>query len=117
MGDTAPLITSWSLALHDKADSTRRLYAEVLRDFARHLDGRPVLEAKRRDLQGYFAEMRDRGLAQATIRSRWIALRSFYEEPRRFLAHGHRRSFARWAHRRSRIVGVEVPAYVNFYEA
>ena len=76
--DTNALVASWSLALHDKATSTRKLYAEVLRGFAKSLDGRSVLTATRRDCQTYFAEMRDRGLAQATLRSRWIALRSFY---------------------------------------
>jgi integrase len=75
--DTAALIASWNLALHDKAPTTRKLYSDALARFARHL-GRSVPTATRRDLQGYFAAMRDRGLAQATIRSRWIALRSFY---------------------------------------
>jgi site-specific recombinase XerD len=76
--DTEALITSWSLALHDKATSTRRLYAEVLRGFSKFLGDRSVLTTTRRDCQTFFAEQRDRGLAQATMRSRWIALRSFF---------------------------------------
>jgi site-specific recombinase XerD len=75
--ETEALITSWSLALHDKAPRTRQLYADVLRRFAR-FHGKSVLTVRRRDLQAFFADQRDRGLAQATIRSRWIALRSFY---------------------------------------
>jgi len=76
-GDDA-LIDSWQLALHDKADSTRRLYREVVTAFAKSLDGRSLVEVGRRDCQAYFAGMKAQGLAQATIRSRWIALRSFY---------------------------------------
>jgi hypothetical protein len=33
--DTDALLTSWNLALHDKADSTRKLYTEVVRHFRR----------------------------------------------------------------------------------
>ena len=78
MDDTSALITSWSLSLHDKATSTRKLYAEVLRGFSTALGERSVLSPPPGDdCQTYFAEMRDRGLAQATLRSRWIALRSF----------------------------------------
>jgi site-specific recombinase XerD len=75
--DTEALITSWTLALHDRADSTRALYADVVRRFARTLPG-GLLEATRRDCQAYFAGQRALGRAQATMRSRWIALRSFY---------------------------------------
>jgi site-specific recombinase XerD len=75
--DTEALITSWMLALHDKADSTRQLYADVVRRFAGTLPS-GLLEATRRDCQAYFAELRALGRAQATMRSRWIALRSFY---------------------------------------
>ncbi len=77
--DSSSYITSWQLALHDHAESTRRLYAEEIRRFEKWLpDGRSLLEATRRDCQGYLAQIRARGLAQATIRSRWIAMRSFY---------------------------------------
>jgi site-specific recombinase XerD len=75
--DTEALITSWMLALHDRADSTRALYADIVRRFARTLPG-SLLEVTRRDCQAYFAGQRALGRAQATMRSRWIALRSFY---------------------------------------
>ena len=79
MNDTEALLTSWSLALHDKAKSTRVLYLDSLRRFARDLpDGRTLDAATRKDVQGYFASLQAQGLARATIRSRWIALRSFY---------------------------------------
>jgi site-specific recombinase XerD len=78
-GDDEALLASWDLALHDKAGSTRRLYREVLTGFARWLpDGASLVGAERRDCQRYFAALREEGRAQATIRSRWIALRSFY---------------------------------------
>ena len=67
------------LSLHDKADSTRRLYSEVLRGFDKWLpESRSLLDVKRRDCQTYLGELKAQGRAQATIRSRWIALRSFY---------------------------------------
>jgi site-specific recombinase XerD len=77
--DTEALIASWMLALHDRADTTRTLYADVLRRFAASLpEGTGLLGATRRDCQAYFARLRDLGRSQATMRSRWIALRSFY---------------------------------------
>ncbi|MGH9015568.1 MAG: tyrosine-type recombinase/integrase [Acidimicrobiia bacterium] len=77
--ETEALLTSWGLALHDHAQSTRALYADAVRRFARWLpEGRSLLDVTRPDAEAYFADQRDRGLAQATIRSRWIALRSFY---------------------------------------
>jgi len=36
------------------------------------------LDVRRRDVEGYLSHLRDEGRAPATIRSRWIALRSFY---------------------------------------
>lgn len=76
---TETYITSWMLSLHDKADSTRGLYADVLRRFAKWLpDGTALTDVTRRDCQRYLGELRTAGLAQATIRSRWIAMRSFY---------------------------------------
>jgi site-specific recombinase XerD len=72
-------LASWQLALHDKADSTRRLYAEVMRGFAAWLpDGRSLLDVTRHDCRAYFAALKDEGKAQATMRSRWVAMRSFY---------------------------------------
>jgi site-specific recombinase XerD len=77
--DTEALLTSWMLSLHDKADSTRTLYADVLRRFAARLPaGTGLLDATKRDCQSYFADLRAKGRAQATMRSRWIALRNFY---------------------------------------
>jgi site-specific recombinase XerD len=75
--DTEALITSWQLALHDRADTTRVLYADVVRRFAATLPS-GLLEATRRDCQAYFAGLRELGRSQATMRSRWIALRNFY---------------------------------------
>jgi integrase/recombinase XerD len=72
-------LDSWQIALHDKAQSTRRLYGEILAGFAQSLpEGRSLLDVTRRDCQAYFAGLKAQGRAQATIRSRWIALRSFY---------------------------------------
>jgi site-specific recombinase XerD len=77
--DSEGYVTSWLLSLHDKADSTRKLYAEVLRGFDRWLgERRSLVDVTRRDCQSYLAEMRAQGRSQATIRSRWIAMRSFY---------------------------------------
>jgi len=60
-GDSA-YVDSWQLALHDKADSTRRLYGECLDNFARELpEGRSLLEVKRRDCQGYLAGLKAEG--------------------------------------------------------
>jgi site-specific recombinase XerD len=77
--ETAALLTSWNLALHDKAKSTRGLYLDVLGRFARSLpDGRGLLDATTKDCRTYFAQLGVDGLSRATIRSRWIAMRSFY---------------------------------------
>ncbi len=79
MSDTDALIASWQLALHDKAPSTRALYRDCLQRFARALpDGRSLLEATRADVRTYLAGLQADGRSRATIRSRWIALRSFY---------------------------------------
>ena len=77
--DSSGYVASWLLSLHDKADSTRRLYAEELRRFDKWLGPKRTLtDATRKDVQTYLGELRAEGRAQATIRSRWIALRSFY---------------------------------------
>lgn len=73
------LLTSFELALHDKAASTRALYLDVVRRFAQALpEGVSLLAVRRQDAEGYFAQLRDEGRAPTTIRSRWIALRNFY---------------------------------------
>jgi integrase/recombinase XerD len=77
--DSDAYITSWQLSLHDKAESTRRMYGEELRRFDKWLPaGRSLVDVKRKDVQSYLGELRAQGRAQATIRARWLALRSFY---------------------------------------
>ncbi|HEY6316530.1 MAG TPA: tyrosine-type recombinase/integrase [Acidimicrobiia bacterium] len=77
--ETAALMDSWSLALHDKADSTRRFYRACLEGFAGALpEGRGLLDVTRQDVQRYLAALKAEGKAQSTLRSRWIAFRSFY---------------------------------------
>jgi site-specific recombinase XerD len=77
--DSDSYIASWQLSLHDKADTTRKQYGDVMRRFDRWLGpGRSLVDVKRRDCRAYLGELRDLGRSQATIRSRWIAMRSFY---------------------------------------
>lgn len=74
------LIASWQLALHDKADGTRDLYERHLRYFTAWLAevGREtdLMAVRRQDIEAWFASAAP--LSQATRRSRWISLRSFY---------------------------------------
>lgn len=74
------LAESWLLALHDKAAGTRDLYARHLRYFTAWLAeaGREtdLLAVRRTDIEAWFASAAD--LSQATRRSRWISLRSFF---------------------------------------
>lgn len=75
------LLDSWQLSLHDKSPRTVQMYRGVLDMFAAWLvdTERPALhEVTRRDCEGWFTEQREAGRAKATMRSRWIALRSFY---------------------------------------
>ena len=80
------LLESWELSLHGKSPGTRDLYLRVLRWFTSWLTetGRPaanpgdLLAVTRQDAEAWFGHQRGRGLAAATLRSRWIALRSFY---------------------------------------
>jgi len=76
------LIESWQLHLHEKSPSTRKLYATALSLFTRWLAGAgretDLLAVQRKDLDAWFSALAADGLAQATRRSRWIALRSFY---------------------------------------
>lgn len=88
MGDLAneALVESWRLSLHDKRPRTIALYLDEVRRFAGWLaaNGRPdaapgdLAEIGRRDAEAYLTALRAEGRAPATIRSRWIALRSFY---------------------------------------
>jgi integrase/recombinase XerD len=75
------LLESWELSLHDKARGTVRLYVKSLRWFADWLaaHGKPdLLAAGRTEIEGWFNDQRAAGLKATTRRSRWIALRSFY---------------------------------------
>lgn len=74
------LVDSWLLAIHDRSEGTRDLYARTLGYFRAWLaeTGRTadLLAVTRRDCDAWFTAMGD--LAANTRRSRWIALRSFY---------------------------------------
>jgi site-specific recombinase XerD len=80
------LLESWAYSLHGKAPRTRKLYLEEAARFARWLaeHGRPesskgdLLAVTRRDAEAWLSALRADGLAGATIRSRWIALRNLY---------------------------------------
>lgn len=80
------LLGSWELSLHGKSPETRGLYLRVARWFTDWLDteGWPqeavgdLLAVRRQDAEAWFASQRAAGLAPATLRSRWIALRSLY---------------------------------------
>lgn len=80
------LLESWALSLHGKAPGTRNLYLRIARWFAAWLieNDRPsaqpgdLMAVTRQDCEAWFGAQRSRGLAAATIRSRWIGLRSFY---------------------------------------
>lgn len=70
------LLTSYSLALGDKAESTKDAYVERLRRFAA---GRDLLAVTRDELRAYLRSMEQRGRAKTTVRAHWIALKSFYK--------------------------------------
>lgn len=76
------LLESWQLHLHDKAAGTRQLYLKhatsVLKWLADNDRNADLLEIRRPDLEAWFAALGAAGLAQATRRSRWIALRSLF---------------------------------------
>ncbi len=84
---TQALLESWELALHvDKSERTIDLYLAEARRF---VDWRTdhdcpaaspgdLTAVTRQDVETWIGDLRARGLAQATIRSRWIALRNFY---------------------------------------
>lgn len=76
------LIDSWVLSLHSKSPRTVDLYTREVTRFADWLDaeGRTgdLLRVTRRDAEGYITALRELGRSPSTIRSRWIALRSFY---------------------------------------
>jgi site-specific recombinase XerD len=70
------LVASWQLAIHDKAEGTQTLYARALGYFRDYLGDRDLLDVTRRDCEAWFASMA--GLSINTRRTRWCALRSFY---------------------------------------
>jgi len=80
------ILESWVLSLHGKAPGTRDLYLRTARWFAAWLaeNGRPsaepgdLLAVSRQDVESWFGVQRADGKAAATIRSRWIGLRSLY---------------------------------------
>lgn len=80
------LLTSWTLSLHGKSPKTRELYLRCVGWFAQWLEAndRPadapgdLLAVTRQDAEAWFGAQRDAGLAAATLRSRWIALRNLY---------------------------------------
>jgi site-specific recombinase XerD len=80
------LLESWRLSLHAKSPRTVQLYDDAVRRFARWLTAadRPngaagdLTAVQRADVEAWFTAQRAEGLAPATIRSRWIALRNLY---------------------------------------
>jgi site-specific recombinase XerD len=82
----AALVESWTLSLHAKSRGTVKHYVDEVTRFADWLtaNGRPagapgdLLAVKRNDCEAWIGALRDEGRAQATIRARWIAARSFY---------------------------------------
>lgn len=80
------ILESWELSLHGKSPGTRALYLRTANWFADWLteQGRPtetpgdLLAVRRQDAEAWFGAQRTAGLAPATLRSRWIALRNLY---------------------------------------
>jgi site-specific recombinase XerD len=74
-----PYVTSWMLSLHSKAASTQKFYREVLNRYAATLpEGTTLVDVTKQDLERYFAELKAGGISQTTLRSKWVAFRSFY---------------------------------------
>lgn len=77
-------LESWELSLHGKRPRTVELYLSEVRRFADWLaehdraGGGDLAAVVKRDVEAWIGAMRTKGLAQATIRSRWIALRNLY---------------------------------------
>ncbi|MBM3675790.1 MAG: hypothetical protein FJW88_12770 [Actinobacteria bacterium] len=72
------LARSWELHLRSLGRSPRtiELYLDVLGRFSDTQDG--LLTVTKGSATAYLAGLRDRGLKENTVRSRWVALRSFY---------------------------------------
>lgn len=78
---TTALLDSWQLSLHDKRPRTVDFYRLEAERFARWAaeQGTPdLLEVKRTTIEAWLTSLRSAGLAQATLRSRWIVLRNLY---------------------------------------
>jgi site-specific recombinase XerD len=86
MSVNGALLESWQLSLHNKSPQTVKLYLSEVDRFARWLvdhdrpAGAPgdLLAVTRQDAEAYLSSLRTAGRAAATIRSRWIAMRSIY---------------------------------------
>lgn len=78
------LLESWGLSLHGKRPRTVALYLAELRRFAAwqaehaRAGGGDLTQVTKRDVEAWIGAQQAAGRAQATIRSRWIALRNFY---------------------------------------
>jgi integrase/recombinase XerC len=76
------LVESWQLAIHNRSEGTRELYVRALGYFVDWLTKRAggdqpdLLEVRRGDIEAWSSSMN--GLAVNTRRTRWVALRSFY---------------------------------------
>src|SRR5687768_12401682 len=83
---TNALLTSWRLSLHDKRPRTVSLYNDEAKRFSRWLveHDRPssapgdLLAVERQDIEAWQSDLRSSGLAQNTLRNRWIVLRNLY---------------------------------------
>jgi site-specific recombinase XerD len=82
----AALVESWTLSLHGKAPRTVTHYLDEVRRFAGWLaeHSRPasapgdLLAVERKDVEAWLMAQRTAGIAQATMRNRWVALRNLY---------------------------------------
>ncbi len=81
----AALVESWTLSLHGKAPRTVRHYLDEVRRFVSWLaeNDRPaaagdLLAVERKDVEAWLTAQRAAGIAQATMRNRWVALRNLY---------------------------------------
>ena len=80
------LVESWTLSLHGKAPRTVRHYLDEVWRFVGWLvaHDRPaaapgdLLAVGRKDVEAWLMAQRSAGLAQATLRNRWVALRNLY---------------------------------------
>ena len=80
------LIASWRLSLHGLQPSSGKFYLEEVSRFEGWLaahdrpDTAPgdLLAVTRRDIEAWLSDLRTAGLSDATLRSRWVALRSLY---------------------------------------